>query len=220
MPGETDDMRLPLCRAEEAHVVVQSPPGRIEPMDVILASALVVALAEIGDKTMLLAVMLACRFRRPFPVVAGIIVATLANHGIAAFVGVEAAALLDSFWFRLVVALGFLGMAGWTLVPDKLDDGAAPRGSDRAGPFVTTLLCFFVVEIGDKTQIATVALAAHYHSVLLVAAGTTIGMLLVNVPAVFLGERITRAIPLVWIRRAAALLFAGLGVAALVALFG
>lgn len=187
-------------------------------MNTIFASALVVALAEIGDRTMLLAIVLAVRFRTPWQVIAGILAATLANHGLAAVVGVEAAWLLDGFWFRLAVALGFLAMAAWTLVPDTLDDDAEPKPS-RHGAFVTTLVSFFLVEIGDKTQIATMALAAHYRSVLLVATGTTLGMLAANIPAVFLGERITRVVPLVWIRRAAAALLAVLGILALIRLF-
>lgn len=193
-------------------------PARRCRLDTVLAAALVVALAEIGDRTMLLAIVLAVRFRAPWRVIAGIFAATLANHGLAAVVGVEAAWLLDGFWFKLAVALGFLVMAAWTLVPDTLDDAARQSGSGH-GAFVTTLVSFFLVEIGDKTQIATMALAAHYRSVLSVAAGTTLGMLAANIPAVFLGERITRVVPLVWIRRAAAALLAVLGVVALIRLF-
>lgn len=197
---------------------VRSARPGVRPLNTILACALVVALAEIGDRTMLLAIVLAIRFRAPWRVIAGIFAATLANHALAAVVGVEAAWLLDGFWFRLAVALGFLAMAAWTLVPDTLADDAEPRAG-RHGAFLTTLVCFFLVEIGDKTQIATMALAAHYRSVPLVAAGTTLGMLAANIPAVFLGERITRVVPLVWIRRAAAALLAVLGILALVRLF-
>ena len=187
-------------------------------MEILLTSALVGALAEIGDKTMLLAILLATRFRRPWPIVAGILGATLLNHGLAAWAGSAIAGLLDGFWFRLAVAVGFLAMAVWTLIPDKLD--ALEEKPARHGVFLTTLIAFFIVEIGDKTQIATVALGAHYHAVLLVAAGTTLGMLAVNVPAVFLGDRLTRIVPLAWVRLAASAIFAGLGVWTLIELFG
>ena len=179
-------------------------------MDVILSSTLLVALAEIGDKTMLLAILLAAKFRRPGPIIAGIFAATLVNHALAAWAGAEVAGLLDGFWFRLAVGLGFLAMAAWTLVPDKVDDDAADATVDR-GAFLTTLIAFFAAEMGDKTQIATVALGARYHAVALVAIGTTIGMMIANVPAVLLGDRITRLVPLRWVRIGAALIFAGLG---------
>ncbi|SFS04764.1 TMEM165/GDT1 family protein [Sphingomonas jatrophae] len=185
-------------------------------MEPLFASTLVVALAEMGDKTQLLAILLASRFRRPWPIVAGILLATIANHALAAWAGVAVAGLLNGFWFRLAVALGFLAMAAWTLVPDKADDLTTKPGR---GAFVTTLIAFFLVEIGDKTQVATVALGARYGSVALVAAGTTIGMMLANMPAVWLGERITRVVPLNIVRMVAAGLFAILGLVALIALF-
>ncbi|MBU3077219.1 TMEM165/GDT1 family protein [Sphingomonas quercus] len=183
-------------------------------MEAFLASTLVVAVAEIGDKTMLLAVLLACRFRAPGAIIAGILLATLANHGLAALAGAEVAGLLDGWWFRLAVALGFLAMALWTLVPDRLDDDGDARPS-RFGPFLTTLVSFFIVEIGDKTQVATVALGAQYHAVLTVAAGTTLGMMIANVPAVLLGERAVRIVPLGLVRIVAAAIFAVLGAVAL-----
>jgi putative Ca2+/H+ antiporter (TMEM165/GDT1 family) len=190
-------------------------------LTIILTSLGLVALAEIGDKTMLLAMLLATRFRRPLPIVTGIFAATICNHALAAWAGAEVAGLLDGFWFRLFVALGFIAMAGWTLVPDKADDlEAAPA---RYGAFLTTLVCFFMVEIGDKTQIATIALGARYaavpHAVALVATGTTIGMMLVNVPAVYFGDVLTRIVPLRAVRIAAATIFAVLGLLGLVALF-
>jgi putative Ca2+/H+ antiporter (TMEM165/GDT1 family) len=175
-----------------------------------LASTAVVALAEIGDKTMLLAIVLATRLRAPWQIIAGILAATIANHALAALVGNEVAGLLEAPWFRVAVAMGFIAMAAWTLVPDKLDEeegGVHQRG----GAFLTTLVSFFLVEMGDKTQVATIALAAHYHSVLVVAAGTTLGMMLVNGPSVFLGEAITRRVSLKATRIAAALLFLILG---------
>lgn len=179
-------------------------------MEALLTSAAVVALAEIGDKTQLLAIVLATRFRKPLPIVLGILAATLANHALAAFVGERASALLDGTWFRYAVALSFILMAGWTLIPDKLhDDEARPA---RFGAFLTTLVAFFFVEMGDKTQIATVALGAQFQSVLLVTAGTTLGMMIANVPAVFLGNELIRRVPLHVVRTLAALLFLVIGI--------
>lgn len=179
-------------------------------IEAFLASTAVVALAEIGDKTMLLAIVLAARLRRPWAILAGIFAATIANHALAALVGSEVADLLQADWFRIAVALGFIAMAAWTLVPDKLDDDEGEPRS-HGGAFLTTLISFFLVEMGDKTQIATIALAAHYQSVLVVAAGTTLGMMLVNGPAVFLGEAIERRVSMKLTRALAALLFLVLG---------
>jgi Ca2+/H+ antiporter, TMEM165/GDT1 family len=179
-------------------------------MEALLTSTAVVALAEIGDKTMLLAIVLAARLRAPWQILAGIFAATIANHALAALVGREVAGLIDAPWFRVAVALGFIAMAAWTLIPDKLDDdgdGFKQRGS----AFLTTLVSFFLVEMGDKTQVATIALGAQYHSVLAVATGTTIGMMLANGPAVFLGEELVKRVSLKATRTAAALLFLGLG---------
>jgi len=184
-------------------------------MDVILASTLLVAFAEIGDKTMLLAIILACRFRAPVPIILGIFAATIVNHALAAWAGSAISGLLDGYWFRLAVAVGFLGMAVWTLIPDKLDDDEDADKPARYGVFLTTTIAFFMAEMGDKTQIATVALGARYHSVELVAIGTTLGMMLANVPAVFLGDRITRIVPLKVMRIAAAIIFVVLGMMAL-----
>lgn len=175
-----------------------------------LASIAVVALAEIGDKTMLLAIVLAARLRAPWQIIAGIFVATILNHALAALVGSEVAGLVEAPWFRVAVALGFVAMGLWTLVPDKLDDDEGGF-TDRGGAFLTTAVSFFLVEMGDKTQVATIALGAQYHSVLAVAAGTTIGMMIANVPAVFLGEELVRRVSLKATRIAAALLFVALG---------
>ncbi len=177
----------------------------------ILTSASVVALAEVGDKTMLLAILLVTRLRKPWAILAGIFCATIVNHLLAAFVGSEVSGLLDAKWFRILVALGFVAMAAWTLVPDRIDadDTAAVRS--HGGAFLTTVVAFFLVEIGDKTQIATIALAAHYHSVIDVAAGTTLGMMIADGPAVFLGEALVRRISLRGARIGAALLFLFLG---------
>ena len=188
----------------------------IEPF---LSSTVVVALAEIGDKTMLLAIVLAARLRAPWAILAGILVATLANHALAALVGSQVAGLLQADWLRIAVALGFIAMAAWTLVPDKLDDDENTVRS-TGGAFLTTLVSFFLVEMGDKTQIATIALAAHYQSVLIVAAGTTLGMMLVNGPAVFLGEAIERRVSMKLTRALAALLFLVLGFWQLAEIFG
>ena len=179
--------------------------------EAFLTSAAVVALAEIGDKTMLLAIILSARLRAPWAILAGIVVATIANHLMAAFVGREVAGLLEAPWFRIAVALGFIAMAGWTLVPDTLDDDEEDTIRTAGGAFLTTLVSFFLVEMGDKTQIATVALAAHYQSVVMVAAGTTLGMMLANGPAVFLGDELVKRISLKATRIGAAILFLVLG---------
>ena len=173
-------------------------------------SIAVVALAEIGDKTMLLAIVLAARLRAPWQILAGIFCATIANHALAALVGREVAGLVDAPWFRVAVALGFIAMAAWTLIPDKLDDDDGGF-SQRGAPFLTTLVSFFLVEMGDKTQVATVALGAQFHSMIAVAAGTTMGMMLANGPAVFLGENLIRRVSLKAMRTAAALVFLTLG---------
>lgn len=175
-----------------------------------LASIAVVALAEIGDKTMLLAIVLAAKLRAHWQILAGIFVATIANHALAALVGSQVAGLVDAPWFRIAVALGFVAMAAWTLIPDKLDDGDE-EFRHRGGPFLTTLIAFFLVEMGDKTQVATIALGAQYHSVVVVACGTTLGMMIANTPAVFLGEELVKRISLKATRIAAALLFLVLG---------
>jgi putative Ca2+/H+ antiporter (TMEM165/GDT1 family) len=179
-------------------------------MEALTTSALVVALAEIGDKTQLLAILLATRFRRPWPIVLGIFAATLANHFLAALVGAEAAAWLDGAWFRYAIAASFVAMGLWALIPDKLDE--EERSPPRFGAFLTTLVAFFLVEMGDKTQIATIALGARFQNVAAVATGTTIGMMLANVPAVFLGNALIRRVPLKLVRALAALLFIAIGI--------
>lgn len=179
-------------------------------MEVLFTATLVVALAEIGDKTMLLAIVLATRFRKPLPIILGIFVATLANHGIAAFLGQSIADILSGQWFRYAVGASFIAMAVWTLVPDKLDEDEEPKPS-RYGAFVTTAFAFFLVEIGDKTQIATIALGAQFQNVLTVTMGTTLGMMLANVPAVYLGNAIVERVSLKLVRVVAALLFFMIG---------
>jgi putative Ca2+/H+ antiporter (TMEM165/GDT1 family) len=175
----------------------------------LLTSAGVVALAEIGDKTQLLAIVLATRFRAPLAVIAGILVATLANHAVAAWAGSALAGWFDGPAFRYAVAASFIAMAAWTLIPDKLDPVAAKPA--RYGAFLTTTVAFFIVEIGDKTQLATVALGARFESTLAVTLGTTLGMMLANVPAVFLGHKLVDRVPMRTVHGVAALVFLGLG---------
>ena len=182
-------------------------------MDAFLVSTGIVALAEIGDKTQLLAFLLAARFRRPLPIVFGIFVATVFNHAFAAAVGSLVSELLGPGVMRWVLGLSFLGMAAWIMVPDEVDADDTPLA--RYGVFLTTLLAFFVAEMGDKTQVATVALAARYESMAAIVAGTTFGMMLANVPAVVFGERIANRVPLKLVHGIAALIFAVLGVATL-----
>nr|WP_234038393.1 TMEM165/GDT1 family protein [Erythrobacter sp. YJ-T3-07] len=159
---------------------------------------------------MLLAIVLAARFQKPLPIILGILVATLANHGIAAFLGHTIAGLLDGQWFRYAVGLGFVAMAAWTLVPDTFEDDDQPKVG-RFGAFLTTAIAFFLVEIGDKTQIATIALGAQFDSVVLVTIGTTLGMMLANVPAVWFGQKIIERVSLKAVRIVAALLFLVIG---------
>lgn len=178
-------------------------------MEAFLASTFIVALAEMGDKTQLLAIVLAARFRAPVPIILGILAATLANHAIAAFIGAQAAAFLSGEWFRYLVAASFIAMGLWTLIPDKLDDEDAKPA--RFGAFLTTLVAFFLVEIGDKTQVATIALAARYEAVIAVTAGTTLGMMLANVPAVFLGDALLKKVPIRLVHGVAAAIFIAIG---------
>lgn len=178
-------------------------------MEAFLTSTLLVAIAEIGDKTMLLAIVLATRFRRPIPIILGIFCATLANHALAALLGQQMATWLDGGWFRIAIAASFVAMGLWTLIPDKFDEEDKP--AERRGAFLTTLVAFFLVEIGDKTQIATVALGARFDAVLAVTAGTTLGMMIANVPAVYLGQALVQRISLDVVRRVAAALFIATG---------
>lgn len=179
-------------------------------MDAVWVSAAMVAIAEIGDKTQLLAIVLAAKFRKPVPIVLGILAATLLNHALAASLGYLIADWLQGQLFQIIVGVAFIAMAGWALIPDKEDEGAASRS--RGGVFLTTLVAFFVVEIGDKTQIATSLLAARFHDIALVTIGTTLGMMVANVPAVFFGEAVTRVVPLHYVRMVAAAIFALIGV--------
>lgn len=188
-------------------------------MEAILVSTGVVALAEMGDKTQLLSLILAAKFRRPLPIVLGILFATLANHALAGAVGAWITRHLGDTTMAWILGVSFLAMAAWTLVPDSPPKDQPKRL--RYGVFVTTLVAFFLIEMGDKTQVATVALAAQYEQLLDVVAGTTIGMMIANVPAVLLGDRVTQVVPLRTVHIIAAFLFAALGLGALAtAIFG
>jgi putative Ca2+/H+ antiporter (TMEM165/GDT1 family) len=180
-------------------------------MDAFIASTLLVALAEIGDKTQLLSFVLAARLRRPWAIIAGILVATLANHALAGWVGTWIAAFLSPEVLRWTTGIVFIAFGLWTLKPDELDDDEKPEASS-AGAFVTTTIAFFLAEMGDKTQFATIALAAKYDALFWVVAGTTLGMMAANVPAVLIGEKLAHRLPLKAIRWAAAAVFAVTGV--------
>lgn len=182
--------------------------------EALAVSTGVVALAEMGDKTQLLALLLAARFRRPLPIVAGIVVATVLNHALAGAVGAWLAAHVSPAWLRWGLGLSFLAMAAWMLIPDKVD-GDDVRIAPRWGVFGATALAFFLAEMADKTQIATVALTVHYAAPLAVVAGTTLGMLLADVPAVFVGDRLARRVPMRLVHGVAAAIFALLGLATL-----
>ena len=179
-------------------------------MDAFLISTGIVALAEIGDKTQLLAFLLAAKFRRPLPIIFAVLIATIANHAFAGAIGTWITSLLSPQTLRWVLGLSFIGMAVWTLIPDKFDESDAKFG--RFGVFGTTLVTFFLAEMGDKTQVATIALAAQYHNFFAVVAGTTVGMMIANVPAVLLGDRIANRIPVRIVHSIAACIFAVIGV--------
>jgi putative Ca2+/H+ antiporter (TMEM165/GDT1 family) len=179
--------------------------------DSLLVSTGVVALAEMGDKTQLLAFLLAARFRKPLPIVIGILCATLLNHGLAGALGAWITTHVNPSIMRWILGLSFLGMAGWTLIPDEIE-ADEQRVANRLGVFGATFVTFFLAEMGDKTQVATVALAAHYGTPLMVIAGTTLGMLIADVPAVFIGEKLATRIPMKLVHSIAAAIFALLGV--------
>jgi Ca2+/H+ antiporter, TMEM165/GDT1 family len=181
-------------------------------MEAFFVSLVVVAVGEIGDKTQLLALMLAARFRRPVPIICGVLVATLVNHALAGFVGAWVREIVPAEYLRWLLVASFFAVALWALMPDKIDTDPAPSG--KYGPFAITVVAFFIAETGDKTQIATVLLAAKFDSLVAVVAGTTVGMLLADVPAVLIGSAAANRLPLRLIRYAAAGLFAVLGVVA------
>jgi putative Ca2+/H+ antiporter (TMEM165/GDT1 family) len=182
-------------------------------MEAFLVSTGIVALAEMGDKTQLLALILAARFRQPWPIVLGIFVATIANHALAGALGAWVTTVLGPDVLRWVLGASFIAMAVWMLIPDKMDDDTDTK--PRFGVFGTTVVAFFLAEMGDKTQVATVMLAAQYHAYYWVIAGTTLGMMLANAPVVWLGERMTRLVPLRTVHVVSALIFLALGLWAL-----
>jgi putative Ca2+/H+ antiporter (TMEM165/GDT1 family) len=183
-------------------------------MEAFLVSTGIVALAEMGDKTQLLSLVLAARFRKPWPIVWGILVATLANHGLAGALGSWVTTVMGPDVLRWVLGASFIAMAAWMLIPDKLDDEEGDS-APRMGVFVTTVVVFFLAEMGDKTQIATVMLAAQYNAWFAVVAGTTLGMMLANAPVVWFGDAITKRVPLRMVHIISAVIFAVLGVIAL-----
>ena len=179
-------------------------------MEAFLVSTGVVALGEMGDKTQLLAMLLAVKFRRPVPIILGIFVATVANHAMAGAVGDWVAHAMGPDVLRWVIGVSFIAMAAWMLIPDKIDENETARV--RFGVFGTTVITFFLAEMGDKTQIATVALAARYTDLVAVVAGTTLGMMISNVPAVFMGEKIAQKVSMKLVHGIAAAIFVLLGV--------
>ena len=183
-------------------------------MEALLVSTGVVALAEIGDKTQLLAFILAARFKKPLPIIAGILAATLINHGLAGALGAWITAAISPEVLRWVLGASFIAMAAWTLIPDKIEDEETQIAS-KLGVFGATFVTFFLAEMGDKTQIATIAMAAHYASPWLVVVGTTLGMLIADVPAVLVGDKIAHKIPMQLVHSIAAGVFAVLGIATL-----
>ena len=183
-------------------------------MEAFLVSTGIVALAEMGDKTQLLALILAARFRKPWPIVLGILTATVINHGLAGAVGAWVNAFVGDDAMRWILGISFIAMAVWMLIPDKVDDEDVSAQS-RWGVFGTTMIAFFLAEMGDKTQIATVMLAAQYNAYLWVVVGTTLGMMLANAPVVWLGDKLVKKVPIRWVHIISAAIFLVLGIVAL-----
>jgi len=220
MAHAIDDLARPLASAFRlgwtegcCAIGFSSVPPVGSPVEALLVSIAVVAVAEIGDKTQLLALFLACRFRQPWPIALGMLAATLANHAAAAFAGTWITSMVDPAILRWLLGLSFLAVAVWALIPDKLDD--EPKLMKSAGPFLTTLIAFFLVEIGDKTQIATVGLAIRFETLLPVVLGTTIGMMVANLPVIVFGDALAQRLPLRMVRLCAAAAFAVLGASVL-----
>lgn len=195
-------------------MVIRLEPARGFALEALFISTGVVALAEIGDKTQLLAFILAARFKKPVPIIAGILCATLFNHALAGALGAWITATLSPGTLRWVLGLSFIGMAAWTMIPDEIEEEET-RVARRFGVFGATLITFFLAEMGDKTQLATVAMAAHYSTPVLVVIGTTLGMLIADVPAVFVGDKLASKIPMKLVHSIAAAVFLALGVATL-----
>ena len=189
-------------------------PEWLRPVEIFLVSTMVVGLAEIGDKTQILSMILAARFHQPIPIIVGILFATVANHAAAGLAGTLFGSFLAGPWMRWILGMSFLSVAVWALFPDRYEEDA--RAISRSGAFVSTLIAFFLAEIGDKTQIATVGLAARFEQFYPVVAGTTLGMMLANIPAVVIGDRLAGKLPVKTIRIIAALVFGALGVLTLI----
>ena len=187
-------------------------------LEAFAVSSGVVALGEMGDKTQLLALLLAARYRAPRAIIAGILVATLVNHAAASALGAWLTRVLDPTWLRWALGASFIAVAAWMLIPDHVDEDQADRAPGHLGVFWLTTVAFFLAEMGDKTQIATVMLAARYDALVTVTAGTTLGMMIANVPAVLLGERVVRLVPVQWVHWIAAVAFASIGAAVLLGL--
>lgn len=193
---------------------IKIPIPQVMILEPLFLSTLVVTAAEIGDKTQLLALCLAARFRAPLPIVLGIFAATVLNHALAGLLGASAASLISPEMLRWVLVVSFVAMGLWMLVPDKIDeDVACESRCSRFGVFGTTAVLFFLAEMGDKTQLATIAMAAHYQEALLVVIGTTLGMLIADVPAVFIGDGLSKRLSMKWMRRIAAVIFFGFAIA-------
>jgi putative Ca2+/H+ antiporter (TMEM165/GDT1 family) len=195
-------------------VVIRPAPAPENALQSLLVSTGVVALAEIGDKTQLLAFLLAARFRKPLPIVAGILAATIVNHGLAGALGAWITTHVNPQALRWILGVSFIAMAAWTMIPDEIEEDEE-KLAKGFGVFGATLVTFFLAEMGDKTQLATIALAAHYGAPVLVVIGTTLGMLIADVPAVFVGEKLAKRIPMRLVHSIAAAIFAALGVATL-----
>jgi putative Ca2+/H+ antiporter (TMEM165/GDT1 family) len=210
-PGQTFDHNASGRAGVALWFLHWSGPGKTI-LEAFLVSTGVVALGEMGDKTQLLAMLLAARFRKPLPIVFGILVATLANHALAGAVGQWVADAIGPVWLRWIIGASFLAMAVWMMIPDHIDDDEAASKGLRLGVCGTTVVAFFLAEMGDKTQIATVALAARYDAFVAVVAGTTLGMMLANVPAVYLGDQIAKKVSMTLVHGVSALIFAVLGV--------
>jgi putative Ca2+/H+ antiporter (TMEM165/GDT1 family) len=210
-PGKTFDRNASGLGREALWSLLSAGPGTLHIVEAFLVSTGVVALGEMGDKTQLLALLLAARFKRPLPIILGILVATLVNHAMAGAVGGWVAQALGPNLLRWVIGGSFLAMAVWMLIPDKIDNDEG-TGIERFGVFGTTVVAFFLAEMGDKTQIATVALAARYTDLVSVVAGTTLGMMISNVPAVFLGDQVARRVSMKLVHAIAAAIFAVLGI--------
>jgi putative Ca2+/H+ antiporter (TMEM165/GDT1 family) len=211
--GKTFDCALGLGWGCARSIVLHASLGKFC-MEALLVSTGVVALAEMGDKTQLLAFLLAARFKKPLPIILGILAATIINHGMAGALGAWIGTAVSPEIMRWVLGLSFIGMAIWTLIPDKIDDTES-KAATKWGVFGATFVSFFLAEMGDKTQIATVAMAVHYTQPLLVVIGTTLGMLIADVPAVFVGDKLAAKIPMRLVHGIAAAIFAALGVATL-----